>query len=83
MPEVIDDQQRPRRHFREVVLARARERGLGEFFEQRMGLAIHDAVPLQNGRATDGLCEVVLPVPGGPMEEDVLSLGDKRAVASS
>jgi hypothetical protein len=56
--EVIDDQQRHGRQFHEIVLARARERRLREFLEQRMGLAIDDAVALQNGRATDGLCEV-------------------------
>ena len=36
------------------------ERGVGEFLEQRVGLAIDDAVALLDGRATDGLCEVAL-----------------------
>jgi hypothetical protein len=70
---LIDDQQRDGRQLREVVLACARERGLGEFLEQRMGLAIHDAVTLQNGRATDGLCEVALGGAGRTEKEDVLA----------
>ncbi len=77
--EVIDDQQRHGRQFGEIGLARARECRLGEFLEQRMGLAIHDAVALQNGRATDGLCKVALPSAGRPEEEDVLALSDEAA----
>ena len=62
---------------REVVLAGAVERRLGEFFEQRVGLAIDDAVALLDGRAADRLGEVALAGAGRPEEEHVLALRDE------
>jgi hypothetical protein len=53
--EVIDDQQRHGRQLREVVFARAGERRLGEFFEQRMRLTIDHAIALQDRRTADRL----------------------------
>ena len=77
--EVVDDQERDGRQFREVVLARAGERGLGEFFEQRVRLAIDDAIALQDRGAADRLGQVALAGAGRPEEEDVLALGDEAA----
>ena len=59
------------------MLARAGERGLGEFFEQCMRLAIHHAVALQDGGAPDRVREVTLAGAGRPEEEDVVALGDE------
>ena len=53
--QVIDDQQRYGCQLREIVLARACERRLRELLEQGVGLAIDDAVALQNGGAADSL----------------------------
>jgi hypothetical protein len=61
--EVIDDEQRNRREFSEVVLACTGERRVGEFFEQRVGLAIDDAIALLDGGAPDGLGEMALAGP--------------------
>ena len=58
--EVIDDQQWHGRQFRDIVLARARERRFREFLEQRVGLAIDDAVALQNGGTANRLGQVAL-----------------------
>jgi hypothetical protein len=63
--EIVDDQERDHGDFREVVLARAGERRLGEFFEQGVGFAIDDAIALENRGAADRLRQVTLPRPGG------------------
>jgi hypothetical protein len=44
-PEVVDDQQRHGGEIREIDLAGAIERGVREFLEQRVRLAIDDPVP--------------------------------------
>ena len=75
--KVVDDQQRDRGKFREVVFAGADERGLGEFFEQGVRLTIDDAIALEDGGAADGLREVALPGARRSEEEDVLTLGDE------
>ena len=61
----------------EVVLARAGEGGVGEFFEQRVGLAVDDAVALLDRRAADRLGEMALAGAGRAEEEHVLALGDE------
>ena len=53
--EVVDDQERHRGELREILLAGADERRLGEFFEQRVGLAIDHAVALQDRGPSDRL----------------------------
>ena len=59
---------------REVVLARAVERGVGELFEQHVRLAVEDAVALLDGGAADGLREVALAGAGRAEKERVLAL---------
>jgi hypothetical protein len=75
--EIVDDEERDDRQFREVGLACARERRLGEFFEQRVRLAIHDAVTLQDGGAANGLGQVAFAGARRTKEEDVLALRDE------
>ena len=75
--EVIDDQQRHGRQFREIVLPRARQRRFREFLEQRVGLTVDDALALQNGGTANRLCQVALAGAGRAEEEDVLALGDE------
>jgi hypothetical protein len=60
-PEVIDDEQRHGRQVSEEILARAIERRVGKFLQQDVRLTIEDAVPLQDGRAAQGLREVTFP----------------------
>ena len=50
------DEQRHHGELREVRLAGARERRVGEFLEQRVRLAIHHAIALQDGGVADRLC---------------------------
>ena len=72
--EVVDDQQRHGGEVGEIVLARAVERGVGEFLQQRVGLAIDDAVALLDRGAADGLGEMALPRPWRPEKERVFPL---------
>ena len=81
--EMIDDEQWHRRQLREVVFAGTGERRLGQFFEQRVGLAVDDAIPLENRGAADRLAKWLLPVPGGPRKRTSSRCAMKRAVASS
>ena len=75
--EVVDDQQRHGGELGEIVLAGAVERGIGEFFEQGVGLAIEDAIALLDRGAADGLREVAFAGAGRAEEERVLALGDE------
>ena len=75
--QIIDDQERHGREIREVFFARPGERRVGEFIEQRVGLAVGDAVPLLNDRVADGLGEMTLAGTRRPEEECVLPLGDE------
>jgi hypothetical protein len=76
-PQVIDDEQRHGGEFGEIVLARAGERGLGEFFEQRVRFPIDDAVALLDRGAADGLGHVTLAGPRWAEEHDVLAVQDE------
>jgi len=76
-PEVIDDQQRHGGEIREINLAGAIERGVREFLEQRVRLAIDDPVPLLDDGAADGLGQVALSRPRWPEKERVLVLRDE------
>ena len=58
-------------------LAGLGERGLGQFFQQRVGLAIADPVALLDGGAPDRLREVALAGARRAEEEGVLALGDE------
>ena len=59
-PEVIDDEQGHGRQLGEAILARAIERGVGEFLQEDVRLTIEDAVPLQDGRTAERLREMTL-----------------------
>ena len=59
--------------------ARAIERGVGEFLEERVRLAIDDAIALLDHRAADGLGQMALPRPWWPEKERVLALRDEAA----
>ena len=72
--EVVDDEQRDGRELGEVVLARAVERRVGELLEQRVRLAVEDAIALLDGGAADGLGQVALAGAGRAEEERVLAL---------
>ena len=61
----------------EEVLARAVERGVGDLLEERVGLAVDDAVALLDRGAADGLGEVALAGAGRAEEERVLALRDE------
>jgi glyoxylase-like metal-dependent hydrolase (beta-lactamase superfamily II) len=73
-------------HFSAADVLRLLERGVGEFLQEDVRLAIDDAVPLQDGRAAERLREMTLARPGRPEQEDVFSLEDEtggRQLASS
>ena len=70
-------EQRHGRELREVVLACAGERGVGEFFQQRVRFAVDDAIALLDGGASDGLREVALAGAGWAEKERILPLGDE------
>ena len=61
------------------VLACAVERGVGEFLEERVRLAVEDAIALLDRGAADRLGEVALPGAGWPEKERVLALRDEAA----
>jgi hypothetical protein len=65
-PEVVDDEQRDGGELGEEGLARAVERGIGQVFQQQMGLPVEHAMALENGGPAQRLGEMLLPVPGGP-----------------
>lgn len=46
----------------------------GQLFEQRVGLAIDDAVPLQDGRPANRLCEVAF---AGPHQHEQEAVGHR------
>ncbi len=56
--EVVDDEQGHEGEIGEQRLAGPVERGVGDLFDQRMGLAIDDAVALLNRGAAEGLREM-------------------------
>src|SRR5204862_1412818 len=66
-----------RREFGEIVLSRAGERGVGEFFEERVSLAVDDAIALLDRGASDGLGEMTLARTGWPQKERILPLRDE------
>ena len=76
-PKVIDDEERNGGQLGEVGLAGLGECGLGQFFKQRVGLAIEDAVALLDGGVADRLREVALAGAGGAEEEGILPLRDE------
>ena len=59
-PEVVDDKQRHGGDVGDVLLAGAGELGLGEVFEEDVGLAIQDAVALLDHGEADRLRQVAL-----------------------
>jgi len=61
----------------EVVLPRASKGRLGEFLEERVRLAIDDAIALQNRGTAEGLRQMALAGAWSPEEEHVLALGDE------
>jgi len=75
--EVVDDQQRDGREFHRVGLARAGERGLREFLQQRGRLPVNDAVALLDRRTADRLSEMTLAGAGRSEKEYVLTLADE------
>ena len=75
--EVVDDQQRDGGEIGEVLLAGAVERGVGDLLEQRVRLAVEDAVALLDRGAADGLGEMALAGAGWAEKERVLALRDE------
>ena len=75
--EVVDDQQRHGGEIGEVVLAGAVERGVGDLLEQRVRLAVEDAIALLDRGAADGLGEVALAGAWRAEKERVLALRDE------
>jgi hypothetical protein len=75
--EVVDDEERHGGQLGEVCLPRAVEGGVREFFQQRVRLAIEDAVALLDDGAADGLGEMTFPRPWWPEKERVLPLRDE------
>ena len=75
--EVVDDQQRHGRQVGEEGLARAVERGVGEFLEQRVRFAIDDAIALLDRGAADRLGEMALAGARRAEEEGVFALADE------
>lgn len=71
--EVIDDQQGHGREVGEVGLARAVERGVGDLLEQRVRLAIDDAIALLDRGTANGLGEMTLARAGRAEEERVFT----------
>ena len=63
----------------EIVLARAIERGVGEFLEQRVGFAIEDAIALLDRGAADGLGEMTFAGARRAEKERVFALRDEAA----
>jgi hypothetical protein len=74
---LIDDQQRRGAELGQVVLAYAGERRVGEFFEERMCLAIDDTIALLDGRAPDRLGEMAFAGAGRAEKQRILTLGDE------
>src|SRR5262249_18309918 len=62
---------------REVVLARAGERGVREVFEQHVCLAVDDAIALLNRGTADRLRQMALAGAGWAEEEAVFPLTDE------
>lgn len=81
--QVVDDQQRDGRGLHYVVLARTGEGVLCEFFEQRVGLAVDDAIALLDRRTPDRLDEMTLGRYRAGRMSTSLRYPMKRAVASS
>src|SRR5215813_13270263 len=59
-PEVVDDEQRDGRHRDDVLFARAGELRFSEIVEERMRLAIEDAMALLDRGEAEGLRQVAL-----------------------
>ena len=62
-----------------VLLARAVERGVGEFIEQDVRLAVEHAIALLNGSVADGLRQVTLAGAGRAEKQRVFMLVDEAA----
>ncbi len=75
--EVIDDEQRHRTQFCEVLLARTGECGVSQLFEECVRFSIDDAVSLLNRRMTDRLREMTLARAGRSEKQHVLPLADE------
>src|SRR5712692_8316236 len=58
--EVVDDEQGHGGELDEVGLPRAAELGVGELVDERMGLAVQDAMALLDDGAAEGLGEMTL-----------------------
>lgn len=78
-PEVVDDEERHRGEVCEVLLAAAVDRRVGDLLDEGVGLAVENAVALEDRRAADGLGEVALASPGRTEEKSVLAPGDEAA----
>ena len=61
----------------QIGLSGVGKRRLGELLEEAVRFAVDDAVPLLDGGASDGLCEMALAGPGRSEEESVFALGDE------
>jgi hypothetical protein len=77
--QVIDDQQRHGHEIGEIRFAGAVECRVSEFLEERVGLAIDDAVPLLDHRSADRLGEMALPRAWWSEKERVLASRDETA----
>src|SRR6202166_3946966 len=58
------------------LLALAIERGISQFFQQRVGFAIQHTVALLDDGVSDGLCAVTFPAPRRAKEQGIFTLSD-------
>jgi len=75
--QIVDDQQRHGGEVREDRLAGTVERGVRQFFQQRVRFTIRDTVALLDRSASDRLGEMAFPGARRAEEEGVLALADK------
>jgi len=78
-PEIVEDQERDGGDLREVRLPRPGELGISELVDERVGLAIEDAMALLDDGEADGLGQVALAGARRAEEEAVLVLRDEAA----
>src|SRR5208337_221080 len=75
--EVVDDEQGHGSQRLQTFFAGAVEGSVGDFFEQGVGFAVEDAIPLLDDRLADGLGQVAFAAAGRTEKKGVLMPGDK------
>ena len=75
--QIVDDEQWHRFETAHQLLAGGVDGGVGDLFQQDVGLAVEDAVSLENGGHADGLGEVALTRTGRAEKQAVLAVIDE------